>query len=59
MNLVTKQELIQRDLDQPWIHNQINFQLNALRYWVSWGYEFNEEQKEKLEAIMKGVKNVG
>ena len=57
MNLVTKAEMIQRDLNQPWIHNQVTFQLNALAYWVRWGYQLNDHQKEILEEIKKGVEN--
>lgn len=57
MKLVTKQEMIQRDLEQPWIHNQVTYVLNALSYWIRWGYKLNSDQKKIFEEIKKGIEN--
>ena len=56
MNPLLKPELMQIELDKPWVTNQVSKGLSNMLYWVRYGYEFTEEQQEQLCSLCEMLK---
>jgi hypothetical protein len=48
MNPLLKPELMQIELDKPWVTNQVSKALSNMLYWVRNGYQLSPEQCKQL-----------
>lgn len=46
--LILRDQDIQTEMQKTWVKSQVDSHLQAMLYWVRHGYEFTEEQLERL-----------